>query len=139
MIRVFGMITTFIFVFVGVLALGAGGIEVWLAFGRLGLAALGVLGFAVALAWAAAERVGDKARRQEALKPQRQVAREVSRKEPRLAVPQQRRSEPRVFGNEDTTIIEWTVPAHQPVNREPRLFRDADDFTITEWTEDRRR
>lgn len=27
----------------------------------------------------------------------------------------------------------------QVERQEPRLFRDADDFTIIEWTEDRRR
>jgi hypothetical protein len=137
MIRAFEMIITFILVCVGVLVLGAGGIGVWVAFGCLGLAALGVVGVAVALAWAAAERVGDEARRQEALKTQRQV----SRKEPRFVIPHQHRWEPRQSSNDDreATIIEWRVPARQQRDREPQLFRDADDFTVIEWTEDQRR
>jgi hypothetical protein len=141
MIRILEMIVTFILVSVGALVLGAGGIGVWLAFGHVGLAALGVVAFAVALAWAAAERVGDGTRRQVALKAQRQVAREVSRKEPRFDVPQCPRWKPASTSNDDgsATIIEWRVPARQPRDREPRLFRDADDFTVIEWTEHRRR
>jgi hypothetical protein len=141
MIRTFEMIITFILVFVGVLVFGGGGIFVWLAFGHAGLAALGVLAFAVALGWAAAERVADEARRATALKEQRQATREVSRNEPRLEVPPRRRWEPRQSGHQEreANIIEWPVPEKRSTTREPRLFRDADDFAVIEWTEDRKR
>jgi hypothetical protein len=141
MIRIFEMIITFILVFVGVLVLGAGGIGVWVAFGHVGLAALGVVAFAVSLAWAAAERRGDEVQRETARKVQpqvaREVSREVSRKEPRLEVPRCPRNS---TTNDDgsATIIQWRVPARQPKEREPRLFRDPDDFTVIERTEDRR-
>jgi hypothetical protein len=140
MIRALGMVVAFIAVLVGVLALGAVGIGVWVAYGHVGLAGVGVVAFGVALAWAAAKRVGDEARRQAALKAQRQVPREVPRKE-RLELPQCPRWRP-ASTNDDggsATIIEWNAAARQPRDREPRLFRDPDDFTVIEWTEDRRR
>ncbi len=138
MIRVIEMIATFVGVLVGLLVLGAVGIGVWVTYGHVGLAALGVLGMAVALAWAAAERVGEAARRQAALQVQRQAAPQAPRREPRLAVPPQSR-EGRQYTDDDVTIIEWSVPAREPTSREPRLFRDADDFKTIEWTEDRTR
>jgi hypothetical protein len=83
-------------------------------------------------AWAAAERVGDAARRQ--------AARQVQRREPSLAVPRQlleRHQRGKTESN--TTIIEWGLPVRAPTSQEPRLLRDADDFTVIEWTEERKR
>jgi hypothetical protein len=139
MIRLIEMVLTFLMVLVGSVVFGAIGIGLWITSGLVGLAALAVFGSAIALAWVAAARVGDAARRQAARQVQQQSERQKRRREPRLAVPRQSRHG---HGCADTCdeaiIVEWTV-VPTPTKPEPQLFRDADDFSVIQWTEDRRR
>jgi hypothetical protein len=140
MIRIFATVATFVAVFVSVLALGVFSIGAWLVYGYLGVAALSVVGLAFAVAWAVAERVASTTARQSGLQVRRQVARDVKRKEPHIVVSHRHRYEQPVYGDAgDTIIIDSYVPAHQPSTQEPRLFSYPEDFTIIEWTEDRRR